>query len=179
MREKKFVFNNGLAFSEEKEMKKLAQYAKEGWILESFTGLGYKLRKGEPRNNVYSLDYQKVGDGEYFSYFEEAGWTHVCSVENNIHIFCAPVGTKPIYTDKETTIEKYEREKEIMGKGALLSLITTIVFMFFGVISSVGWLSEWVGAVTVILGILSLIILIFTGLPYIAYQLKLHKLRKS
>ena len=99
--------------------------------------------------------------------------------ENNIHIFCAPVGTKPIYTDIETTIEKYGREKEIMGKGALLSLITTIVFMFLGAISSVGWLSEWVGAVTLILGILSLIILIFTGLPYIAYQLKLHKLRKS
>ena len=40
MREKKFVFNNGLAFSEEKEMKKLAQYAKEGWILDSH---GFRL----------------------------------------------------------------------------------------------------------------------------------------
>ncbi|HZG73628.1 MAG TPA: DUF2812 domain-containing protein, partial [Chondromyces sp.] len=104
MRTIKYVSNNGLAFTEEKEMKKLADYAKQGWILEGFAGLGYKLKKSEPQNIVYSLDYQQEADQEYFSYFETAGWSHVCSAGKEIHIFSAPAGTEPIYSDRETTI---------------------------------------------------------------------------
>ena len=33
--------------------------------------------------------------------------THVVSLGNQTQIFSAPVGTKPIYSDRESEIEKY------------------------------------------------------------------------
>lgn len=179
MKKTKYVPSGGLAFFEEKEMKKLAQYAKEGWVLEGFAMLGYKLRREEPRDIQYSLDYQKETDNEYFTYFKDAGWSHVCSAGDEIHIFNAPIGTKPIYSDKTTTIEKYEREKKQMGKYAMPFFIATVLFMFLRLMSSYGWLSETAGNITMILGLISLIILIFPGLPYISYRFKLNKLRKG
>ncbi|RUL48818.1 DUF2812 domain-containing protein [Lysinibacillus antri] len=179
MKQVKYIPSGGLAFFEEKEMKKLAEYAKEGWILEKIAGLGYKLRKGERKDIEYSLDYQKEVDDEYFALFEAAGWSHVCSVGNEIHIFSASTGTKPIYTDRPTTIEKYEREKKQMGKSALPFFISTVVFWLLGIFSNPGWASESITNLFQVLGLISLAILIFPGLPYLSYQFKLLKLRKE
>ncbi len=179
MKKVKYIPSGGLAFFEEKEMKKLAEYAKEGWLLEKFAGLGYKLRKGERKDIEYSLDYQKEADVEYLAFFEAAGWSHVCSVGNEIHIFSAPTGTKPIYTDRLTTFEKYEREKKQMGKAALPFFISTVVFWLLSVFSNLGWVPESIANLFQGLGMISLIILIFPGLPYLSYQLKLLKLRKE
>ena len=176
MKKTKYVPSGGLAFTEEKDMQKLSQFAKKGWMVERFTNFGYKLVEGEPKDIEYSLDYQKGADEEYFLFFEEAGWSHVCSIGNEIHLFSAPAGTKPIYTDTQTTIEKYEREKKQMGKSALPFLISTIVFMY---LSTIGWGVELIGVVMWILGTLSLVFLVFPGLPYLAYQYKLMKLRKG
>lgn len=174
MKKVKYVSNNGLAFYEESEMKKLSDYAKKGWILERFAGLGYRLRKGEPQDIVYSLDYQKGADEEYFAIFEAAGWSYVCSEGNEMHIFSAPKGTKPIYTDRLTTVEKYERAKVQMGKAALPLLIATIVFWLLS-----GSNGGSIGIFFQVLGLMSLIILVFPGLPYLSYQYKLFKLRKQ
>jgi hypothetical protein len=176
---KKYVPCRGLAFFEEKEMKKLSEYAKKGWILESFTTLGYKLRKGEPRDIVYSLDYQKGLNQEHIAFFEGSGWSHVCSVGNEIHFFSAPAGTKPIYTDISTTIDKYEREKKQMGKMALPFLISTVLFIVLSVLGAIGWIPKGIGDVSQLFGIISLVILIFPGLPYLSYRSKLNKLRKG
>lgn len=54
------MMSEGLAFSEEKDMKKLSDMASKGWLLDSFAVMGYKLRKAEPRNVTYSLDYRAV-----------------------------------------------------------------------------------------------------------------------
>lgn len=178
MEETKFIFSGGLAFSEERDMMKLSAYAKKGWALESFAPLGYKLRRSDPQNIIYSIDYQKGADDEYFEFFEAAEWKHVCSIGNEIHVFSAPEGTKPIYSDKSTEIEKYEREKKQMGKSALAFLIFTVLFILLKVMSLTGWLPRAAGIISLILGIVSLIILVFSGLPYLAYQYRLSQLRK-
>ncbi|NMM65975.1 DUF2812 domain-containing protein [Clostridium sp. P21] len=103
----KYVMSKGLGFAEYVEMQMLSEYASKGWILCKFGFLGYKLKKGTPQKLQYSLDYRNNADKEYFSYFKEAGWHHVCSMLNVIHIFSAPEGTKPIYTDINTESEKY------------------------------------------------------------------------
>ncbi|CAH0346575.1 DUF2812 domain-containing protein [Bacillus sp. CECT 9360] len=175
----KYIMSDGLAFSEEKDMQRLSRYAKKGWILEGFAGLGFKLRKEEPKYLDYSLDYLKEADEEYFQYFEAAGWSHVCSSGNEIHVFCAPIGTKPIYSDKETIIEKYQRQKKQMGKYALPFLISWVVFFVLSVLSQNSILSETIGNVSEFFGLIAFIILIFPGLPYIAYHFRLKKLRKS
>lgn len=178
MRKTKYVPSGGTAFTENKDMKKLGKYAKKGWLLESFAPFGYKLRKGECKDIEYSLDYRKEADEDYFSYFEAAGWSRVCSLGNQIHIFSAPKGTEPIYSDKVTAIEKYETEKKRMGKVALPTLIVTLVLFLLGMLSNNGWLPEMIGNAGGILGIVSLIVLVFTGFPYIGFSFKLSKMRR-
>lgn len=178
MKSTKYVGSGGLAFSEERDMEKLSKYAKNGWLLERFAPLGFRLRRGQPQNLVYSVDYQVNVDEDYDLIFEDAGWTRVCSAGGNIHIFRAIEGTPPIYSDKTTTIDKYEREKKIMGTTALPSLIATVVFILLGIMSRNDWLPEIVGNISLFLCMVSLIILVFSGMPYIAYRFKLNKLRK-
>lgn len=175
---KKYVMNMGLAFSEESDMKKLKNYAKKGWILEGISGgLLYKLRKDTPRDIEYSLDYQWKADEEYFSLFSEAGWSRVVSAGNEIHIFSAPEGTKPIYSDKESVIDKYARMKKQMGQGAMYSLAALIVFA----LSSAG-AAVYVKPIFLILSFLSMasiVSFVFTCMPYLAYSHRLRKLRNS
>jgi len=178
VKQTKYIMSGGIAFSEEKDLEKLSNYAKKGWILDRFALFGYKLKKAEPQEIQYSMDFQPDADEEYFMYFEEAGWSHACSIGNEIHIFSASMKAKPIYSDKVTIIEKYEREKKQMGKAALITLTISIMFLLFNIMSLYGWLPEYIGNISEILLIISIIILVFPGLPYIAYLYRLNKLRK-
>ena len=178
MKQTKYINSGGLAFSENEDMEKLGEYAKEGWILENITSFGYKLRKRKPENIKYSLDYQKEVDDDYFSYFEASGWSHVCSGANQIHIFSAPEGTSPIHSDKVTVVEKYEIIRKSMGKVALPTIIITLMLFLLTILSGIEGMPEIIGSASAILGYVSLIVLIFTGLPYIGYSFKLSKLRK-
>ena len=177
MKSTKYIMSGGFAVAEEKDMDKLGNYAKKGWLLESVTPFGYKMRRSEPQNLVYSLDYQTNVDEDYDLIFEDAGWTRVCSV-GGTHFFRAAAGTTPIFTDKATIIDKYQREKKVTGTIALPSLIALIVFVLLGRMSDNGRLPEIVGDISLILGLLSLFIAIFSGFPHIACQIKLHNLRK-
>lgn len=166
----KYLMINGLAFSEELDMKKLKKYAKHGWILDGITaGLFYKLRRDTPKNIEYSLDYQSEADEEYFKIFSEANWTKVVSISNVMHIFWAPEGTKPIYSDRESEIDKYERMKSIMGKGSVLSLLATVAFVIF---------SSFNQPLFFVLSIISMIVFIFYFMPYVAYKYRLRLLKK-
>lgn len=78
----KYISNMGLAFDEERTLKKLNSLAKEGWILDKLTlWRGYRLRRGEPQELVYSMDYKKLDERsqkEYFEMFEMSGWKYIC-----------------------------------------------------------------------------------------------------
>jgi hypothetical protein len=63
-----------------------------------------------------------------------------------------------------------------MGRYALPFLIATFMFLVLSFMSGYGWISETAGKVSIILGLVSLIILVFPGLPYISYRFKLKKL---
>ena len=77
----RYILNMGLAFDEDRAMKKLSQRAKEGWILEEMSLFRYKLVKGQPKEIVYSMDYKELveNDNEYFELFQSSGWEHMCS----------------------------------------------------------------------------------------------------
>src|SRR5699024_10695817 len=118
MTQTKYITSGGLAFSEEKDMKKLRRFSLKGWHVSDFKLMGYTLEKGESSDYIYSIDYRWLKgeeDEEYFDLFSTTGWTHVTS-EGNIHLFRARPGTKPIYTDRDTTVEKYENSSGLMKK---------------------------------------------------------------
>ncbi|NGY86808.1 DUF2812 domain-containing protein [Bacillus megaterium] len=118
MKKTKYILSGGTAFAEKEDLQKLSDYAKKGWLLDRWALFGYTLKKGKAQELQYSLDFQEHADDEYFLLFKEAGWRHVCSTGHAMHIFSASPGTKPIYSDVETIIDRYEREKRSVGKAS-------------------------------------------------------------
>lgn len=167
----------GLAFSEEDDMEKLKNYASQGWILEDIVwGFFYKLRKDKPQNIVYNLDYQTETNEEYFTMFKEAGWKLVVSIENYMHIFSAQVGTKPIYSDCESEIDKYTSIRNTTRKGTLYSLIIAIALIGLLVVSLMVIKSIFL----IILGLLiiDIFIFVFNFMPYLAYNSRIKQIKK-
>lgn len=138
MKETKFITSGGLAFFEAKDMEKLHKYSLKGWHVKAFNFMGYTLEKGEKVNYTYSIDYQTLNNierEEYFNYFELADWNHITST-GNIHLFRAENGTPPIYTDQETTIEKYENLRNSITKFTIPFVVMTILFWILTLLTS-------------------------------------------
>ncbi|MEG0772071.1 DUF2812 domain-containing protein [Clostridium sp.] len=173
----KYVMISGLAFSEENDMKKLNNYASKGWILEDIVGgLFYKLKKDKPQDIVYTLDYQTEATEEYFSIFEEAGWKLVISIEKQMHIFSAQAGTKPIYSDYESEIDKYTSMKNRTGKGTLYSAIVAIILMYLSNVSIK--VARPMFLILLGLSIINIFVFTFNFMPYLAYNFRIKKIKK-
>ena len=171
----KYMSSWGLAFAEEREMRKLEQMAAKGWHLKKFAPLGYTLVKGEPEDVQYSLDYRTRPDEDYFDLFASSGWQHVTSTGDEIHIFKGSRDAKPIYSDVETTEEKYHDMERQMGRAALiLGILWVALFSLFQF--------DWPTVVeTILIGVQLLVTigLVFTGLPYIGYRFKRIKVNRQ
>ena len=106
-KDKKRLICGGLAWSEDRDMKKLNELSKEGWMLSGFSYLSYELKKEEPREYIYCIDSQKVENREeYIDLFKDGGWEYVCNY-GDIYFYRALPGTKEIYSDKASLSEKY------------------------------------------------------------------------
>ncbi|QXE18555.1 DUF2812 domain-containing protein [Clostridium sp. 001] len=181
----KYVMSKGVAFGEEEEMEMLSDYASKGWVLYKFSFMGYKLKKAKPEKLQYSLDYRYNADEEYFSYFKEAGWNHICSASNSMHIFSAPEDTKPIYTDSDTKSEKYISQYKLAKKIAVPSLLCFIVCsILFTILVSLAKYNyiphiyiKIFGVILIPTLIITLIITIVTGLPCISYYTTLNRIK--
>ncbi len=174
----KYVMINGLAFSEESDMEKLKNYASQGWILEDIVGgFFYKLRKDKPQNIVYSLDYQLEADGEYFTIFKEAGWKHVLSVDNQMHIFSAQAGTKPIYSDSKSEIDKYTCIRNQTRRGTIYSLIMAIALIGLLVVSAIA--IRPIFLIVLALLVIHIFIFVFNFMPYLAYNSRIKQIKRD
>lgn len=174
----KYVMISGLATSEESDMEKLKKYASQGWILEDIIGgFFYKLKKDKPQDIVYSLDYQTDADKEYFSIFRESGWEHVVSIENYMHIFSAQDGSKPIYSDCESEIDKYTSIRNQTRKGTLYSLIIAIALMGLLVVSIIA--IRPIFLIIVGLLIIDIFVFVFNFIPYLTYNSRIKQIKKD
>lgn len=172
---RKYMSSWGLAFAEEREMRKLEKMAKQGWHLEKFAPLGYSLVEGEPADVQYSLDYRTRPDEEYFEMFASSGWEHVTSAGDEIHIFKGRPGARPIYSDRETMVTKYATEERTMGRAALTLLI---VWLGLWIIMQLDWSSVMATALFMV-HLLIMIGLIFTGLPYLGFLMKRKRMERD
>ena len=176
--EYKYLMIGGLAFSEESDMRRLSEYAAKGWLLDSIkAGFFYKLKKGEPQNIIYSMDNQINPGEEYFEIFKEAGWTPVLLMGNQMHIFSAKEGTKPIYSDTQSETDKYLTMEKTTRKGTIISLIAAVVIIAFMALS----LMLFKPAFLVLAGLLiiDLIVLVFNFMPYVAYKARIKEMKKN
>lgn len=134
-KDRKIVMSRGLAFKEDKDMQKLSDLAKEGWILDSFKYLSYYLKKSEPQDLIYCYDFNNDKEDlqSYFQIFEDSGWELVCSYDS-YHFFKAPSGTVPIYTDEYTRNLKYKKLYKLIEKSSKSMIILALVLGFLSYI---------------------------------------------
>lgn len=132
MAKTKFMMSEGLGFSEKKDMERLRKFSLEGWQVTKFKLLGYGLEQGKSEDNIYSIDYRKLElgeEGDYIELFSSAGWSHVCT-SSDIHLFKAKPGTTPLYSEKETTIDKYKRQgKPVYWFTVILVVIAVLLWL--------------------------------------------------
>lgn len=165
MIKKKFVASGGIAFSEKQDLKVLKKFAAKGWIVKRHKGLGYELEKGGPELVDYGIDIRNLADGdkdEYFAMFEFAGWEHVSS-SYDTHLFKAPVGTTPIYSDNTSKAEKLLRLRKsimpVMWLTVCLTVMSYLAMVFF---------SGTIGQVSKVLFIILIVLMIPCVMMYIA-----------
>ncbi|RQW22366.1 DUF2812 domain-containing protein [Bacillus sp. C1-1] len=125
----KYITSGGLAFAEERDMEKLRRYSLKGWHVKSFAFMGYLLEKGQSDDYIYSVDYRTLKEEEreeYVDLLASSGWTLVSS-NSDIHLFRALPGTKPIYSDRETVVEKHQHLGNPLKWIALSLLVLTAI----------------------------------------------------
>lgn len=177
MMKSKYVMISGLAFNEEGDMEKLQDYASKGWILEGIIGgFFYKLKKDKPQDIVYSIDYQRGADEEYFDMFKEAGWKLATSVEDQIYIFVAQTGAKPIYSDHESKIDKYINVRNQTRKGSLYSLLVGIALIGLSIFSIVAIRPIFLIIVGLLL--IDIVVFVFNFMPYLAYNSRIKQIKE-
>lgn len=129
MKKEKYMMSGGLAFSEQNDLKKLRQKAAQGWMVKRFKFMGYQLEHATPEDVIFSIDYRDLNkreEGEYFEMFEVAGWRYVCS-NAGMHLFKAVPGTKPIYSDRESAIDKLVRKQKPLMPITLICVLFSVV----------------------------------------------------
>ncbi|MFK4470078.1 DUF2812 domain-containing protein [Bacillus sp. RC252] len=157
MRQTKYILSGGLAFSEDKDMEKLRRFSLKGWHVSDFKFMGYTLKKGESSDYIYSVDYRSLKEDEeeeYFDFFSSSGWSHIAS-EGDIHLFRAQPNTKPIYSDRDTSVEKYENSARSMNYFAIPFVLITVLAWVVAIISS-GTLQSILFTIAVIFTIIAI-----------------------
>ena len=118
----------------------LRKLAREGWHLSSLFPLVYTFTRGEPRDDVYRLDFNESRKDldEYLQLFRDAGWEYVGSL-TGWQYFRKPYEAgeaAEIYTDAESKIQKYRRVR--MRLAALMpAVLATVANPAFGPASSI------------------------------------------
>lgn len=178
--ENRYIMNMGLAFDEDRVMKKLSQMAKEGWILKEMSLFRYKLVKSQPKEIIYSMDYKELSkdDNEYFELFKNSGWEHMCSF-GPYHFFSAPPETVPIYTEKENYLSKYEKSKQVYKKTTIISIVILIFVNLIEFLISSKIEGTIVKNILFIIGTISLALAAPCLMVCIAYYLKEKKILKE
>ena len=171
---KKYVMMGGYAFSEKSDMRKLKRLASEGWIFDGVVMpiFSYRFKKGMPQDLDFSVDYQKHVDEDYFSLFESAGWKHEATMGNEIHLFSAPAGTKPIYTDPLSDRDRLQTMGDQFRNPAMLSLVIflALIALRFAFAPTGLWKLILLGGM-----ILSIVTTVFTGIPYMGYLMRIRR----
>lgn len=157
MRQTKYMMSGGLSFFEDKDMEKLRQFSLKGWHVSDFKFMGYTLVKGQSADYIYSIDDRSLNEEEaeeYFDFFSSAGWTHIAS-QGNFHLFRGLPGTKPIYSDQETIVEKHNNAGNSIRWTAISTLLLTVL-LWFGTFISSGFLHTTLVVIATILTIIAI-----------------------
>jgi len=164
-------------WGEEFDMERLSQEANKGYIVEKI-GFRYTLRYQNPQELIFAIDYRDHPDDEYFEIIEKSGWIHVDSLAY-IHLFKAPSGTQPLYSDQASQLVKYEQQTRKMGVSTMITVGWLLLIAY--VITPWLWTfeSELWDVVALILNVIGLVMAVFSIIPFFNYWARVRHIKKG
>lgn len=107
--------------------------AKKGWHLKdvSFAMMIFELKKDEPKNIRYALDYNNKVDDEYMMIAEDAGWKYIAKSTGWILFSKKYDSERPeLFSDNQSIIDRNKRLLRFLSVMAALQIpILTMNFI--------------------------------------------------
>ena len=167
----KYRFCSGLAIFPEHDMKMLSDMSRSGWHLVGFSGLMYKFESGDSMPYIYSVNFEKTVDDNMIDIYSESGWEAIV-LNNGYQIFRATEGTAPIFSDKQSEIDILKEQKNLCGKGALISLAILIVLILAFYLTDIRNGLEF-------LIVIPMVCFIFTFFPFVGSMFHIRRIRNK
>ncbi len=179
MNTRKTILNMGLAFSEEKVLKKFSKLASEGWMLKEAKFSKYIFEKSDPDELVFNTDMRVLETEsekeEYIEMFEVGGWNYICSI-NSIHYFSSKKGNVSMFTDTDTNVEKYLESISICKKAVIITLPIVSISVLLDVLNITKDLNEVILNFQFLITLLSIALLIPSSMTFIGLKLRVKKI---
>ena len=170
----------GLSCCADEDLHRLSQWAAEGWQVVAVRRMCVVLERTSPARVEFALDYQCNPDDEYFELCRMAGWTHVVSLSQSIHLFNAPSGTRSMFSAHDTTMvlraqQQLHRAVLLRGLALIIGLwiVTALVWPWSA--AHVDGLLAWVLVGSGFVSMYALMVMVwYTALPWVVYQMCLY-----
>ncbi|MFS0749755.1 DUF2812 domain-containing protein [Oceanobacillus sp. 1P07AA] len=176
LKNSKLIWSNPFVFAEERNVEKLENLAKEGWLVKKIWlgGLVYILEEVEPKSIRYYFDSHPNPTERYYQVFYKDGWKLV-DTTNSLHLFFAPAGVVQLERNPRELQIRFRNESFYFRKYSVSIFIA--LFLVF-----LGWVFiEWNIVRNLLMGVLCILIIGFsvTFTPYAIYKWRIQKLRNS
>ena len=168
----------GLSCCVDEDLQRLSQWAAEGWQVVAVRRMAVVLERTSPARVEFALDYQHYPDDEYFELCRIAGWVHVVSLSQSIHLFSAPSGTRSMFSVHDTTMVL--RAQQRLQRAVLLSGLALILVIWL--VTALVWpwsathadgLLAWVLVGSGFVSMYALMVMVwYTALPWAVYQMR-------
>lgn len=126
MEKKKTMNLTSLAKSEERDLRRLSEFAIKGWHLEKIKVpfFSYQLNYELALISDYMIDFNDQITQEYFDNYKNKGWTYVCS-NGHLHYFRATKNTPKFYTDEIAKANVYLAKSKQFGLFFIILFLTS------------------------------------------------------
>lgn len=118
-----------------KEEQWLNEMARRGYHL-MYRSLGYRFKKGEPKNTIYKIDYRKFKrKADFMDYemmFEDSGWSRLPCPRRNGHQYFERIderATEDIFSDQQSKAARYKRISDLYLTQFYISI--PLIFIFY------------------------------------------------
>jgi hypothetical protein len=168
----------GLSCCADEDLHRLSQWAAEGWQVVEVRRMCVVLERTSPARVEFALDYQRNPDGEYFELCRTAGWTHVVSLSQSIHLFNAPIGTRSMFSAHDSTTVL--RAQQQLHRAVLLRGLAFIIVVWLGTALVWPWIAThadglfaWVLMGSGFVSMYALMVMVwYTSVPWVVYQMR-------
>lgn len=111
----------------------LESMALSGWSLfqVDLIGIRFRFQRGEKQKVRYCTDYQPNPDNDYFSIYQEAGWSIKWTGANGWYLWMKPYENErpEIFTDTQSLIEKNNRLYKVLIPLFVLLLVVLALLL--------------------------------------------------